>query len=561
MKIHHIHAKNYRTLRDTIIKFESNYCAISGHNNAGKSCVVRLILHLLSNSDATPWRFSEYSISYDVDKTQWLKDNEDISIEYNLSINRADDSALVAIVEKLSTKTFGEEELRICVKLRINSDNAKASFISVNGSELDNVSRREFLKTLRSSNNLLSHNSTANTDEFYMARGRPTVMYDFFLSQKDRKSMAQAEGVLQRQAKKVARDHKTLLSSMLAKLKDNFDVEFSMPDVSSSSRRMPLQIALSDRSVEVPLTSWGSGTQNRTHVLLSILRASRIRSREAIDNRTTPIVLVEEPESFLHPSAQAEFGTVLQALSEEESIQIIVSTHSPFMLNQSSPKSNILLKRLTQRGKTLETIVEDTSGSEWMKPFADHLGVIPDEFKAWRDVIASSNKCLLLVEGDLDKEYIEFLRSKFPSKFPLPHDVKVLAYGGRGSLKNATVISFVKQVVPKVFITFDLDAKTEVQRHLEQIGLEEKKDFLAVGKDRPGKKAIEGLLPEKVLQAVYGREVGLVSALADVGDERKSARSALKKKLLEEFIASEDYSESDLKDFEMLGRAIAKALS
>ena len=139
--------------------------------------------------------------------------------------------------------------------------------------------------------------------------------------------------------------------------------------------------------------------------------------------------------------------------------------------------------------------------------------------------------------------------------------MKVLAYGGRGSLKNATVISFVKQVVPKVFITFDLDAKTEVQRHLEQIGLEEKKDFLAVGKNRPGKKAIEGLLPEKVLQAVYGREVELVSALADVGDERKSARSALKKKLLEEFIASEDYSESDLKDFEILGRAIAKALS
>ncbi len=64
-----------------------------------------------------------------------------------------------------------------------------------------------------------------------------------------------------------------------------------------------------------------------------------------------------------------------------------------------------------------------------------------------------------------------------------------------------------------------------------------------------------------MLQAVYGREVELVSALADTGDDRKSARSALKRKLLEEFIASQDYSEADLKDFEVLGRAIAKALS
>ena len=83
MKIHHIHAKNYRTLRDTTIAFESNYCAISGHNNAGKSCVVRLILHLLNNSESTPWRLNDYAMSYDVDKTQWLKDKQDITIKYN----------------------------------------------------------------------------------------------------------------------------------------------------------------------------------------------------------------------------------------------------------------------------------------------------------------------------------------------------------------------------------------------------------------------------------------------------------------------------------------------
>lgn len=564
MRIHRIHATNYRTLKDTTIEFASNYCAISGHNNAGKSSVVRLILYLLDEPDAYPWRFTNSSISYDVDKTQWVKDGSNICVEYHLTISQADDSALFAVIEKLSNDMFADTELNIFIKLMINNANRKSSFISVNDhTHLDDVARRELLRALRSSNNILSHNSTAHTDEYYMARGGPMVMYDFFLSEKDRQSMAQADAILQRQAKKVARDHKNLLGSMLGKLRDNFDVDFSMPDVSSASRHMPLTINLSDRSVEVPLTSWGSGTQNRTHVLLSILKASRIRSREAAENRTTPNVLVEEPESFLHPSAQAEFGTVLQTLSEEESIQIIVSTHSPFMLNQSNPRSNILLKRLKRRGKALETIVEDTSGSEWMKPFADHLGIIPEEFKPWQDVIGSGDRCLLLVEGDIDKEYIEFLRKEFSRIFPLSANVKVLPYGGRGSLKNATVISFIKQIVPKVFITFDLDAKVEVQRHLEQIGLEENKDFISIGKNKAGKRSIEGLLPEKVFQAVYGREADLVSAAADAGggEERKSARNLLKKKLLAEFTGSKVYSEADLKDFSTLGKIIGKAFS
>jgi putative ATP-dependent endonuclease of the OLD family len=198
-----------------------------------------------------------------------------------------------------------------------------------------------------------------------------------------------------------------------------------------------------------------------------------------------------------------------------------------------------------------------------MRPFAEHLGVIPDEFKAWQAVIGSGDKCLLLVEGEIDKQYIEFLREKFHAKFPLQPYVKVLSYGGTGNLKNATVVSFVKQIVPKIFVTFDLDAKGDVQRHLEQIGLEEKKDFVAVGKNRGGQKAIEGLLPEKVLQAVFGREVQLVRTAAEsgTGEEQKSARNLLKRKLLEEFIAHDDYSDDELKDFETLGKLIAKALS
>src|SRR3990167_975721 len=97
---------------------------------------------------------------------------------------------------------------------------------------------------------------------------------------------------------------------MLGRLSEKYDVEFSQPE-GYETRHMPLGINLKDKHVEVPLNDWGSGTQNRTHILMAILQAHRIKTKESPEEKITPIVVIEEPESFLHPSAQAEFGRIL----------------------------------------------------------------------------------------------------------------------------------------------------------------------------------------------------------------------------------------------------------
>ena len=61
----------------------------------------------------------------------------------------------------------------------------------------------------------------------------------------------------------------------------------------------------------MPLNDSGSGTQNRTQILMSVLQANRIKTNPSLDDKITPLVVIEEPESFLHPSAQSEFGRIL----------------------------------------------------------------------------------------------------------------------------------------------------------------------------------------------------------------------------------------------------------
>jgi hypothetical protein len=92
--------------------------------------------------------------------------------------------------------------------------------------------------------------------------------------------------------------------------------------------------------------------------------------------------------------------------------------------------------------------------------------------------------------------------------------------------------------------------------------LNEGADFCAVGRDKPGKGAIEGLLPERTIAAVIGREPDLVMQLAsqDPGD-RKGAKQRLKREYLEEFKRHRDYSNDELKDLERLFRIIKKAFA
>jgi predicted ATP-dependent endonuclease of OLD family len=373
------------------------------------------------------------------------------------------------------------------------------------------------------------------------------------MSEDDRRELDEAGKTIDRRLRRLAREHKEGLNALMGKLSDKYDVEFSTPE-GYSSRRMPLGINLKDRNVEVPLNDWGSGTQNRTQILMSILQANRIKTTNSSDDKIIPIVVIEEPESFLHPSAQSEFGRILRNLSSEFGIQTIVTTHSPYMLNQEDPSSNILLCRLNRRRRPYETQVQRTSGNTWMAPFSEHLGISPDEFKSWRPVFSSYKSKVLLVEGPIDRDYFECFQHHSFDGVSLSTDIEVVPYGGKDTLKNTLLLKFVLDKFDQVFVTYDLDAAGEVKAALNRLGLREGSDFAPLGLNQTGRDSIEGLLPERILATVNGRETDLVMGLhSKKNNERLKAKEKLKKKYLEEFQRQTTFTKDDLK---YLGHAV-----
>ena len=312
--------------------------------------------------------------------------------------------------------------------------------------------------------------------------------------------------------------------------------------------------------MEVDLDDWGSGTKNRTMIFLTLLKAKQISESITSAEKMTPILIIEEPESFLHPSAQAEFGRVLQQISTEFGVQVITTTHSPYMLNQSSPESNILLERVSYRNQLRETTKVDTSGEHWMEPFGIALGLANDEFQPWREIFFSESKSHLLVEGKTDKEYFEALRNDIHGDNKLCFEGDIFAYDGCGNLKNPTLLNFIKAKSQGFVITFDIDVINDVEPALKKQGFDKNTTYVVVGIDKAGCRSVEGLIPDKYKNKVNTDNPDLVQqAIHGTKQEQKFAKNKLKSIYLTEFTDNAKPNTADYSEFYNLVKTLNKA--
>ena len=559
MKLDEVLVQNYRTLENVKVTFSGYYTAISGQNNAGKTTLMKVIRNVFRDNSREYFYIRRRDmITYEEDKTQWISGTPDVTFQYKCTISKDSDKGLFLFVEKFNEESIASDFVSLTIKISHKKEGEFDCAVSVGPKELSTYDSKEIYQKLISSTLAFMHDSASAYSPIFGSRGQ--FLHELTFSPDELKQIAEEQRKMQNKIKSISKTHRSELSTLLGHLKEKYEVEFSIPD-GMFSGNLPFEINLKDKNVDVPLIDWGSGTQNRTQIMVSILQANRIKSKPD-ENKITPMVLIEEPESFLHPSAQAEFGRVLRDLANELKIQTIVTTHSPYMLSQENISSNILLERKVHYGKFKETAVVELKDESWMEPFSEILGLDNSEFAAWKKVLTTEKSCVMLVEGDIDKKYFEHIHSLGIQNMTLPSGIEIVPYDGKDALKNSILLKFIVQKFKKVFVTFDLDAKAELDRTMQQIGLVEGTQYMAIGAIKPGRQCIEGLLPEKILAKVYSENTDLVMQLSAAETrDRKTAKSSLKQKLLAEFKNSKDLGAEDLKAFSPIFKALTKNLS
>jgi len=568
MRLSSLRIRNYRTIEDLTLDFPSYYTAICGRNDAGKSNIIKALRSSLSLPDRTFWMIgSDPVISVKDDFTKWKQKETPpaqraIQVDLTLRITRDDDEGIFRFLQDylplpepilLDPSGF---DLKLGFR-RTGEERTEQISLSVGDQLFEVLKSQEVVNRIRSSSAFLFHDSTESFHPFHFNQ---TAGHLRDMSSVEAEKLKAAKANLDRVMTKLAKRNQEDLSEVLGRLKDKYKIGLSLAD--AETEELSYTITLGNEDGDVELEKWGSGTQNRTRILMTLFRAKRVREAETSAAKVTPVIVIEEPESYLHPSAQAEFGSTLRDLAEEFKVQVIVTTHSPYLLSIEEPKANMLLERKLVRNRLRQTELHDTGGDKWMEPFSLALGIVGKDLAPWKTALFSEKDAIILVEGDIDKEYFELLRADTHGESRLQFDGLIYPYGGKSSLTQTQLLKFMKSRYSKFIVTFDLDAESEVEGSLKNFGLQKGVDYFAIGRDSPGKKCIEGLLPDSVLQAVHTANGDLVTKLmSGVNSDVKSAKSSLKRKYLEEFKLTMLRNSEDCKSFYSLTKQLNKTLA
>jgi putative ATP-dependent endonuclease of OLD family len=559
MKVTALRIENFRTLESINLGFDSSYTAICGANDSGKTNVVRALRCLLREEAPaySPfWESQELSGKHDWPK--WRTDEAGvISVAATLELDRVKDAGLFQFVlTQLKENLDGDTMLLTVVSVYDRGSDGRGVAVTLGEKEFGGIEAQYVLEKLQSSRTVFFHNSTSAilTQPFSRHLGRLREL------SADVEDVAKIETAVAKGLKKIAKGRQDDLEELLGRLGSKYRVALSLPNLDINE--MPFNVTLEESKAAVPLDDWGSGTRNRTLILFLLFAAKRAQEMAASAEKVTPIIVIEEPECFLHPVAQAEFGRLLQDLASEFGVQIIVTTHSPYMLSTSKPASNILLDRRVHYRKRMETRRVETGGEHWMEPFARALGLHSSEFEPWKDLFQTQAGNVVLVEGEIDKKYLELLRKAAHGAKALQIDGEIATYDGTGQLNNTVLLRLIRNRCRRLLVTYDLDAEAAVAPKLEAAGLQRDVDFFSIGIDGPGKRCVEGLLPESVRKAVHDKYPDLLAALqSEDGKERRSAKSSLKAAYFEEFERSAQPQTDDYKGFYALGRKISQAFN
>ena len=233
---------------------------------------------------------------------------------------------------------------------------------------------------------------------------------------------------------------------------------------------------------QIPLDRQGHGVQRA--VMISVLqsladdatvagtndtdcpeRSVQTTDSDAGAHRPTVLLALEEPEIYQHPIRARHFASVLRKISERPDIQVVMATHSPYML---SPERFAALRRFEKRGNEIQvhsTTVEDVALGTGVEAVGVEKALqreLKGEFSE-----AFFAEFVVLVEGETDKATIEALAERQAISLD-GRGISVVDVTGKGSLKTSW--SILRGLDIPCYVVFDEDepgdAATETLRSL-----------------------------------------------------------------------------------------------
>ncbi|MFO7967346.1 MAG: AAA family ATPase [Archaeoglobaceae archaeon] len=463
--------KNFRSLCDVQINFEEDITVLVGENDSGKSSIIDVFKIMFENSEPELDDFysNADNIELEVEKEdksfiKEFKKNKDGNIESNTMV-RINKQVLDSIKEELDSESFNLLEdkrerlesyatlIGVQFKSNIGTDNLKERV----SSRVDEIfATGEF--TFETS--VPNHN-------IYFLDGKDFETIDSFLQKiffKEIKRDAWNEKTSDgRTVKEVINDHLNSYSENLTTeieekgIKKNLKKFLpSLTEISIKSNFEPRDLNINvkahllEENGEINIEKKGDGTKRRITMAL-------LDYKKTTEEKEPSVYIFDEPDTHLHVRAQTDLLYIMKSFNESGK-QVIIATHSPFIMNSVHPRQLRFLE--LENGTTNVKFVSRDKDIEWT---LKSLGI--------ENIHLFFSKRVLIVEGETEEKFIPLTFEKIYGKSLYSNLVRVI---NRKSITDvprfAEVIS--KFVKPEdIFIFIDNDADEETEHLIEELSI------------------------------------------------------------------------------------------
>lgn len=402
MKIAKIKIKNYRSIKD--LEFEpQSLCALIGENNSGKSNILNAINLLLGETWPSIRNISDEDI-YNKDLTQDIE----IRIWFDRPLKENKDAtgstySIEGLLLRYShyKRAFGTRQ----------KGDPKIDFVAIDrdGNEVSIIKRlQKGHKAHKEPINVTSDLRdlvpvvfiSINRNLQYHLSGSKWTLFGKLLMDIEREFILDSSR-FQEFTNKIQEINRLLKIDAFVRLenliKENVikqtgmsqvDLRFSEPNIYDHYKNLKLILKETPEFNEFDALEMGSGIQSA--IVIAIISAYREIKRSGA------ILIIEEPEAFLHPHTRRFFYSLLKQLSESGN-QIFYSTHSTEFVRLEDYKNICIVKKSSVEG----TKVIQANKLNLVNTEQEELKLLT-EFDGSKSEIFFAKR-VLLVEGPTEK--------------------------------------------------------------------------------------------------------------------------------------------------------------
>ncbi len=204
-------------------------------------------------------------------------------------------------------------------------------------------------------------------------------------------------------------------------------------------------------SKPIPMSHKGAGYRR-------LFMVARFRYLAEKNKGHNIIYLIEEPETFLHPSAQEDLLNSFKDLSDDN--QIIITTHSPVFTGSTKYDSVILCKKEKQ---SVYEHTNEENKNQFIGQIVEELGIKP--YYNLRDVYEK----IVFVEGKNDVTFYDIICKNMFNKGLSDNDlILVLPFGGGEDIGSFVNIHHFEKSQRDLFLIIDSDKHQNKQEKQQE---------------------------------------------------------------------------------------------